>query len=226
MIEYRNLLFLLLLLFGCAPAQTPPPADAWGSDVWEDDIRRFEEADRVQPPPTGGVVFVGSSSIRGWRSLSDDFPGVPVINRGFGGSEMGDAVRYASRIVLPYRPRLVIVYAGENDLNAGKTPEHVVAAYDALVRQIHGELPQTRIGFISAKPSPSRWHLEDEMRRTNDLVREYAARDPRLFYIDVFSEMLDAEGQPREELFIGDRLHMNEAGYRIWREAVRPHLEH
>ncbi len=159
-----------------------------------------------------------------WTSVAEDFPHTPVLNRGFGGSQLADVARYASRIVLPYRPRLVLVYAGENDLNEGKSPESVLAAYEDLVQQIHRELPQTRIGFISIKPSPSRWHLEAQMRRANALVREYSMRDPRLFYVDVFTAMLDAQERPREELFLEDRLHLNEAGYALWRAAILPHL--
>lgn len=215
---------ITLLLAGCAPGQAPPPPAPAGTAAWEAEIQQFEQADREHPPVAGGVVFVGSSSIRMWESLAGDFRGVAVLNRGFGGSELEDVARYANRIVLPYRPRLVLVYAGENDLNAGKTPESVLAAYRSLVRQIHQELPETRIGFISVKPSPSRWHLEAQMRRTNALVEEFSSRDPRLFYVDVFTPMLGADGRPREELFLEDRLHMNAQGYAIWRAAVLPHL--
>lgn len=215
---------LALLLWSCGPAAEPPHSGPSGTGAWEPEIQQFEQADRDQAPEPGSVVFVGSSSIRLWESLADDFPGTPVLNRGFGGSELQDVSRYASRIVLPYRPRLVIVYAGENDLAAGKPAEAVLTAYRALVRQIQQELPETRIAFISIKPSPSRWHLESQMRHANALVREYSSRDPRLTYIDVFPAMLDPEGRPREELFVDDRLHMNEAGYAIWRAAILPHL--
>jgi lysophospholipase L1-like esterase len=217
---------LLVALFfsGCGATQAPPPAPAAASVAWEADIQRLEQADRERPPTPGGVLFVGSSSIRMWESLGEDFAGVNVLNRGFGGSELGDVVHYAPRIVLPYRPRLVMVYAGENDLAAGKTPEQVLASYRALVQRIHRELPDTRVGFISIKPSPSRWHLETQMQQANAMVRDFTQRDARLFYVDVFTAMLDAQGRPREELFLEDRLHMNRQGYAIWRAAVLPHL--
>jgi lysophospholipase L1-like esterase len=218
-------LLVALFLSGCGAGPAPsPPTPAAASAAWEADIQRFEQADRERPPTPGGVLFVGSSSIRMWDTLQEDFAGVPVLNRGFGGSELGDVVRYADRIVLPYRPRLVMVYAGENDLTAGKTPEQVLADYQALVQRIHRALPQARVGFISIKPSPSRWHLEAQMRQANAMVRNYVQRDPRLFYVDVFTAMLDAQGRPREELFLEDRLHMNRQGYAIWRAAVLPHL--
>lgn len=216
--------FLALLLWDCEYGPTATPQRSSIPVAWEAEIQQFERGDRVNFPAPGGVLFVGSSSIRLWTSLAADFPGTAVINRGFGGAKLDDVVRYASRIVLPYRPRLVLVYAGENDLAAGKAPERLLDDYRSLLQQIHRKLPQTRIGFISIKPSPSRWHLEAPMRHSNSLVREYSKNDPRLFYIEVFTAMLDGEGRPREELFLEDRLHMNEAGYRIWRAAILPHL--
>lgn len=211
----------LLLLAGCAPVQPPAqPAPA----RWEAEIQAFERADRVAPPQPGGVVFTGSSSIRLWDGLAGDFPGVPVISRGFGGSQLADVVRFADRIILPYRPRTVLVYGGDNDLAEGKTPEQVFADYQALVRRIHAVLPDARIGFISIKPSPSRWHLAPAVRAANARVREHAARDPRLFYVDVFTPMLGPDGAPRTDLFLADRLHMNRRGYEIWKAAVAPHL--
>jgi lysophospholipase L1-like esterase len=191
---------------------------------WEPEIQAFEAADRQSPPPPGGVVFVGSSTIRMWETLARDFPGVPVLNRGFGGSELADVVHFADRIVLPYRPRLVMVYAGDNDLNAGKTPERVLADYRALVETIHRALPQARIGFLSIKPSPSRWKLADQMRAANDLVKRYTATDARLFYVDTFTPMLRPDGTPRAELFREDMLHMNAQGYALWRSIVASYL--
>lgn len=216
-----------LLLAGCAtaPAAAPaaPAADP-GPTAWEPDVQRFEAADRTLMPAPGGVLFTGSSSIRLWSSLERDFPGVPVINRGFGGSEMEDLLHYVDRLVLAYRPGIVLVYEGDNDLNAGDTPEELLGEYRELVRRIHERLPQARIGFISIKPSPSRWHIAPTVRRANEMVRAFTATDPRLFYVDVFNPMLGPDGTPRPELYVADRLHMTEAGYAIWREAVAPHL--
>lgn len=207
-----------------APAKATAPAPRQPNPrQWEADIRRFEEADRDAPPRPGGVLFVGSSSIRLWERLADDFPGRDVIQRGFGGSQLGDVLYYAPRIVLPYRPRLVVVYAGDNDLMEGRTPEQLFADYRRLVALVHRRLPRTRIAFISIKPSPARWHLVARMRRTNALVRDYAARDPRrLLFVDVFTPMLGANGRPRAELFVDDSLHMSPAGYALWRESLAP----
>jgi lysophospholipase L1-like esterase len=168
------------------------------------------------------VLFVGSSTIRLWPSLASDFPGVDVIQRGFGGSELGDVVRYAPRIVTPYKPRLIILYAGDNDLAAGKSAQDVFNEYRDFVTIVGKALPETRIAFVSIKPSGSRVALLPQMRAANEMIRQYAANNPRLLYVDVFSAMLDANGAPREELFVDDRLHMNARGYAIWREILDP----
>lgn len=203
-----------------APASAPP---SWAQ--WEEDIRRFEEGDRLHPPPRGAVLLVGSSSIRLWETAERDFPGVPIVRRGFGGSELGDVAHFADRIVLPYEPRTIVLYAGDNDLAAGRSPGQVFAAYRELVVLVRRRLPRTRIVFIAIKPSLARWALADRMRRTNALVRAYAARDPRrLVYVDVFTPMLDSTGAPRRELFLEDGLHMNARGYAIWTERVRPYV--
>jgi lysophospholipase L1-like esterase len=191
---------------------------------WEEDIRRFEAADRTSPPPQGAVLFVGSSSIAMWQSLQRDFPWTPVINRGFGGSEMADSLRYVDRIIIPYMPRLIVVYAGDNDLAGGKAPEQVVADYRSLVAKVHRRLPATPIAFIAIKPSPCRRHLLAPIRQVNAQIQALGAQDSRLLYIDVFTPMLDASGEPRPELFIEDGLHLNAAGYALWTRLVTPFL--
>jgi lysophospholipase L1-like esterase len=168
---------------------------------------------------------VGSSSIRGWRTLAQDFPDLQVIGRGFGGSSTIDVIRFADVLVVKHRPRIVVFYCGENDLTARATkPEDVFRHFRTFVDLVHRELPQTRILYISMKPSPSRLALIDRFREGNRLIRDYIDTDPRLRYIDVFSPMLDLQGKPRAELFVGDQLHMNPGGYALWTELVRPHL--
>jgi lysophospholipase L1-like esterase len=207
-------------------------AASWGRLVgaenpharWEQDIQAFEAADRTNPPPAHCIVFVGSSSIRVWKTLGEDFKGLPVVNRGFGGSEMGDSAYYADRIVVPYRPRQVFVYAGDNDLAGGKSPQQVLADFKAFVTKVQHALPETSIAFISIKPSPSRWKLSDQMRAANQLIRQFAATDQRLAFVDVFTPMLDSDGKPRAELFQADQLHLNSKGYALWTSLVRPYL--
>ena len=207
-------LALVTLLFSPLVFATP--------DKWTAAIDKFTQADATNPPKPDGVVFVGSSSIVKWTSLETDFPGVNVIKRGFGGSELADSVFYADRIVIPYKPRVVVVYAGDNDLNAGKTPETVFADFKAFVAKVHAALPRTRIVYIAIKPSPSRWKIKDKIIATNRLIAAECAKDKRLAFADVYGPMLDAKGEPRPELFVADMLHMKPEGYAIWKPIVAP----
>lgn len=192
-------------------------------EKWTGAIDKFTQADVTNPPPKGAVVFVGSSSIVKWTSLEKDFAGTKVINRGFGGSELADSVFYADRIVIPYRPRTVVLYAGDNDLHAGKTPETVFADFKAFAAKIHAALPETKVVYIAIKPSPSRWKIKDQVVKANALIAAECAKDPRHFaFADVYTPMLDAKGEPRPELFVQDMLHMNPAGYAIWTPIVAP----
>lgn len=195
---------------------------------WEPEIKKFEEADRVSPPPKGAALFVGSSSFRMWKTLAEDFAGIPVINRGFGGSEMEYLVRYADRIILPYEPRAVLVYAGDNDLantKAPKEPERVLDEYKALVGKIRAKMPDVPIGYVSVKASIKRWNIADKIRALNSAIAAYSAGEKGLFFVDVFTPMLGADGMPRKELFLGDGLHMNREGYALWTSLIRPHIE-
>jgi lysophospholipase L1-like esterase len=191
---------------------------------WEPDIRAFEKKDRERKPLPGGIVFVGSSSIRGW-DVGKSFPDLPVVNRGFGGSQIADSVEFAGRIVIPYKPKTVVFYAGDNDINAGKTPQQVLSDYREFVAKVHGPLPDAKIVFIAIKPSLRRWNLVSAMREANKLIREYSESDPKLEFVDVDPPMIGADGKPRPELFVEDGLHMTAEGYRIWTALVRPLLQ-
>lgn len=210
----------VLLLLGADAGAQRAPADAWDADM-----QRFAAADRAQPPVPGGIVFTGSSSIRMWSGLAGDFPGRNVLNRGFGGSTIADVTRHVDRIVTPYRPRTIVLYAGDNDLAAGATPAQVRADFDAFVQAVRERLPAARILFISIKPSPSRAALLPAMREANALIRAAAKRWKDVGYVDVFTPMLDAQGRPRAELFLDDRLHMNRAGYALWTSILAPQLD-
>jgi lysophospholipase L1-like esterase len=192
--------------------------------VWEKAIAAFEKQDQQKPPPKDAVLFVGSSSIRRW-DLSKSFPELDVINRGFGGSQLADSSHFAPRIVLKYEPRVVVLYAGDNDLAAGKSPEQVQADFQAFVRTVQKGLPKARIIFLSIKPSPLRRGLMDRMRKANALIEADCKKGERLLYVDVFTPMLGDDGKPRRELFINDGLHLNEKGYALWASILKPHLK-
>ena len=203
-----------------ALAADDAPTPTADNGPFAEEIRAFEAADAKRPPEPGGVLFVGSSSIRLWKTLARDFPDLPVINRGFGGSQVADSTRYAPRIVLPYKPKTIVLYAGDNDVAAGRSPEQVLADFKAFVETVRAELPRTRILFISIKPSTARWHLIDKIREANRLVREFTRGGERLGFVDVFTPMLGDDGKPRVELLGPDGLHVNEKGYALWREVV------
>ena len=220
-----TVVLLALAAFGCTrSAPTSDAVDAVSSAEWAEDMRRFAAADAATPPPPRPVVFTGSSSIRMWEDIAADFPGVPVLNRGFGGSQVRDAVWYADPIAIRYRPRMVLLYAGDNDLQAGRSPEQVASDFRAFVARLRRDLPDLPIAYISIKPSPSRAHLLSQMRDANARVRADAARLDHVAFIDVFTPMLDASGQPRGELFLEDQLHMNRSGYLLWRSIIAPYL--
>ncbi|MBI4207218.1 MAG: GDSL family lipase [Betaproteobacteria bacterium] len=201
-------------------AQSLPTA---GESRWEDTLAAFAAADLKQAPPPGGVLFVGSSSIRLWENLETEFKDAPVvIKRGFGGSRLADCVKFLDRLVINYRPRLVMLYAGDNDLAEGSTPEDVLNRVKAFADGVHRHLPETQVTFISIKPSPARRALIPQARAANQLVQEYAAAHPKVDYIDVFTPMLTADGSPRKDLFRKDALHLNDAGYALWRSVIRP----
>jgi lysophospholipase L1-like esterase len=217
--------FVAALAFVAAALGTNTYAQlAPAADRWEPEIHAFELADRAKPPTPGGVVFIGSSSIRMWKSLSDDFPNANALNRGFGGSRIADSTRFVPRIVTPLHPRLVVLYAGDNDIVEGASAKTVLADFKAFVAAVRNDAPTTPIVFISIKPSPSRVHLIDTMRDANASVRAYAATQAGIRYVDVFDAMLGQDGQPRKELFGPDGLHMNAAGYRMWVSILTPEL--
>ena len=213
----------LLCLAVLVGAVTPALRVAAQADKWAKEMAAFEEQDR-KDPAIGGVVFVGSSSIRLW-DLAKSFPGLPALNRGFGGSEIADAVSHVDLLVLKHRPRIVIFYAGDNDIANGRTPQQVFDDYRAFVGKVHAALPATKIAFIAIKPSIQRWALVDKVRAANALVRDHARSDERLGFVDVDGPMLGWDEKPRKELFVADGLHMTPKGYEVWTALVRPFVE-
>lgn len=209
------LIVLLLLVSRTAQAQNNAP--------FENEIRAFEQADRKSPPRSGGLLFVGSSSIRMW-DLEKSFPHYPVINRGFGGSEMSDVVRYMDRIIVPYRPRLIILYEGDNDIASGKKPTDVFASFQKMAERLTDRLPVTQVVVLSIKPSPSRWELYPQMQEANDLIRRFCEQKARYQFVDVGTALLGPDGQPDERFFQRDGLHLNEEGYAEWAKIVEPFL--
>jgi lysophospholipase L1-like esterase len=201
-----------------APAQAAP-------DHWLKEIDQLTAHDATNPPPSGAVLFVGSSSIRLWTTVAQDFPNVPVINRGFGGSELADSVFYADRIVIPYHPRMVVLFAGTNDIWSGKSAETVAADFKAFRAKLHAALPETKLLFLAINYSPSRTRVQPVMQAANRLIAADCATDPRCTFVDVCTPMLDAAGLPQPEFFREDMLHMKPSGYAIWTRVLAPYLK-
>jgi len=193
---------------------------------WHNELAAFARADQERLPPPGGVVFVGSSTVRMWTRLAQDFARVPggVVNRGFGGSTLADCSLFARELVVRYKPRQVVVYAGDNDLAEGRTPLQVLDSFARFANTVRAELPEARISFVSVKPSPSREQLMPQIRETNHVISAYLNLLPNSEFIDVYTPMLGADGRPRMELFRGDRLHMTDEGYRLWHSVIASHL--
>lgn len=193
-------------------------------DRWEPAIQAFETEDREQFPKPGGVLFIGSSSIKRWETVKRDMAPMPVIHRGFGGSQMVDVIKYFDRIVAPYKPADIVLYEGDNDIGNGKSPHRVLSDFRIFVSMVKAALPKTRIHFIAIKPSVKRIALLEKMRTANHFIEVYCNGDDRMHFIDIWNPALDKNGKPRAELFVADMLHLNADGYAIWADIIKAHL--
>jgi lysophospholipase L1-like esterase len=192
---------------------------------WQASMDAFAQADKAHHPAPDGVLFVGSSTIRFWSRMAQDFSQAPVvINRGYGGSTLEDTRYFARQLVVQYRPRQVLLYAGDNDLAEGRTPAQVLQSLKGFIAIVRVKLPHTRIDYISIKPSPRRIALLQRMRQTNAMIEAYLRTVPNAGFIDIFNPMLGANGQPRGELFGPDDLHMNDSGYALWKSVISSHV--
>lgn len=205
------------VLLAAGQPETKPAA----APRFERDIQAFEEWDRKNSYPADAVLFVGSSSIRMWPTR-ECFPDLPVINRGFGGAYASEVLDFADRIVLPYKPPVIVFYAGDNDIADNKKPAQVRDDFVAFVKHVHAVLPRTRIIYISIKPSVARWKHWPQMQAANTLLRAACEFDPRLSFVDIAPTLLNADGDPRPDRLAEDGLHLNAAGYDAWTKLLRP----
>ncbi|WP_372785931.1 GDSL-type esterase/lipase family protein [Phenylobacterium sp.] len=218
----------IAIAFACLAALAPPacaqpsaaPAPASGPERFAPEIAAFAAADRDHRPPPCGFLFVGSSSIRFWKTLEADMAPQPAINRGFGGSTVADVDYYFEQVVTPYRPRAIVFYAGENDLNAGAAPRAVTADFVRFMDLKTRALGAAPVYFISLKPSKLRWAQRDAQAQVNAQIQALAAQRPDLRYVDVVPAMLTG-GVPKD-IYVADGLHMTPEGYKLWTEVVRP----
>lgn len=191
---------------------------------WEKDIAAFEQNDKTKPPPQNAIVFTGSSTIRLWKTMAEDLSGHKVVNRGFGGSEIVDATHFADRIIIPLKPKMVLLRSGGNDIFRGKSAEQVFADFKDFVAKIHGKLPKTEIVYIALSPSVARWNNADKELALNAMVKEFIKTTKNVKYLDDANISLGADGKPRPELFVADKLHFNAEGYKLFAASVRAFL--
>lgn len=217
----KNILFSLTILLALSV-----PTLAQQAANFESEIAAFEAKDKATPPPADGILFVGSSSIRLWSGLSEAFPGKPVINRGFGGSTLSDVIRAMNRIIVPYKPKQIVVYAGDNDIaQASATPRSLYSQFLAFFSVVRKQLPAATITYIAVKPSPARRQFMATQVEANRMIKQYLATQRNTSFADVYTPMLNAAGQPRPELFMPDSLHMNTQGYEVWKDVIAPVLK-
>jgi len=217
MYKKLKLLLVSLLVFGFVKAQNTP---------FYSEIQHFKEQDSIHFPPKHAILFLGSSSFRKWEDVQEYFPGYTIINRGFGGSTIPDAIYYADEIVFPYNPKQIVIYEGDNDLASSDqiTADSVLNRFEKLFSLIRKHLPNTSIAFVSIKPSPSREKLMPEMQEANSLIKNFLKGKRNTAFIDVYHKMLNKDGTPNKSLFIEDELHMNAKGYAIWKKFIQPYL--
>jgi len=216
---YLSLTFLLISFLFLNQVQAQNFAQ------WEREISAFAQADKVNAVKKRSIVFTGSSSIRLWENLPQYFPGKNILNRGFGGSQTFEVTHFADRLIAPYKPKQVVIYVGDNDLAAGKSPEKVFADFKALYYKIKENTPKANVTFISIKPSPSRKQYYAAIQQTNSLIKDFLENQKKTSFVDVYTPMLGPNGKPKPELFRPDSLHMTKAGYDIWAQVLKPYLK-
>lgn len=217
--------FILIIILICLSilnnsfAQNNPP--------FYKEIQAFKQLDEISAPQKGSILFVGSSSFTMWKDVQNDFPGYPIINRGFGGSSLTDLIRYAPDVIYPYQASQIIIYCGENDFlgAANVTADTVFNRFKQLFTMIRTNAPKVHVLFVSIKPSPSRSKYMPEMVKANSLIKSFLKKKARTDFVDVYNKMLLEDGSPMPNIFLGDKLHMNRSGYDIWQKAILPYLK-
>lgn len=191
---------------------------------FEKKVLEYEAADRATPPPSGAILFAGDSQFYRWKTIHEDLPGYTLINRGIDSFQFRDLLKYADRLVTPYAPRLIVLHVGGNDIHNGRTPAQVLEDFKTFNAKVRAKVPGVPIIFSSITPGPGRWDEAPQRKEANRLVREYVATQPDLKFIDLWDAMLTKDGQPREDIWVEDRVHPNHAGYLIRVEHTRPLL--
>jgi lysophospholipase L1-like esterase len=214
-----SLISLLLLLF-CSVAFSQSAPQYWK------EIIAFNKQDSAQKPPSNAILFIGSSSFTRWTDVSNYFPGYTIVNRAFGGSTLPDVIRYFYEVVIPYSPKQIFIYCGENDLanSESVTVDDVVIRFKTLYAMIRANYPKVMVDYVSIKPSPVREKIQDKVKAANKEINAFLKKEKNAAFIDIYDALLDPNGKMREELYVKDRLHLNADGYQIWKKIFLPYM--
>jgi lysophospholipase L1-like esterase len=196
-------------------------------NAWESSILQFEKEERISPSITNGILFIGSSTFTLWKTLEKDMTPLKVLNRGFGGSRIADMSKYYNRLVLPYNPKAIVLFAGTNDISGRKpaTAQEIFQGYLSFIQHVRETLPKTQIYYVAITPTPSRWKYWEIAREVNKLIREHTEENVNLHFIDPTTKFLGSDGKPIRTLFRIDKLHPNEKGYRVLTDTIKPILK-
>jgi lysophospholipase L1-like esterase len=189
------------------------------------EIKAFETKDSIAMPAQGQILLAGSSTFRLWTTFKEDLKQFPVINRGFGGSQMSDLNYYFDRIVLKYKPKMILVYEGDNDLNAGESPDSVIREFKEFVEMVKVKLPKTKIGYCSIRPSLARVAILDKQKAVNQSIKAYCKATKKVYFLNIQKEFYKRNGELMTDIFVADKLHLNEKGYKIWAKATNKFLK-
>ncbi|HYE74435.1 MAG TPA: GDSL-type esterase/lipase family protein [Blastocatellia bacterium] len=215
-----SVIFALCCLAESSIAQTPPAQ----ANRFEKNVQAYEAADKAEAPPKGAILLVGDSQFYRWKTLHEDLPEYTIVNRGIDSFQFSDILYFMDRIVLPYKARMIILHVGGNDVHTGKSPERVLEDFKTFVARVRAVQPNVPIAFSSITPGPGRWEEADKRKQTNRLIKDYVATQKKLYFIDLWDAMLTPDGQPREELWVADRVHPNHAGYLLRVKIMQPIL--
>lgn len=190
------------------------------------EFAQFKREDSIKFPEANQILFIGSSSFTIWQDVQTYFPTKPIVNRGFGGSTLLDVIYYSDKVIFPYRPKQIVIYCGENDVASSDTVSSLIVLerFKTLFNLIRNKIPDIPILFVSLKPSPARWTMKDRMIASNTLIKKYLRKQKKTKFLSVWKPMLSANGEPKKEIFLEDKLHMNAKGYAIWQELIAPLL--
>lgn len=193
-------------------------------DRFEKQVQEYEAGDKTSPPPADAILFAGDSQFFRWKTIHEDLPGYTLINRGIDSFQLPDLIRFADRLVLAYHPRLIVLHVGGNDLHNGRTPAQLLADFQSFVAIVRARLPDVRIVYSSITPGPGRWDEAPQRVVANRALQAYVATQKNLDFVDLWGAMLTPDGRPREDLWVGDRVHPNHAGYLIRANLTKPLL--